>query len=514
MVKINGRNIIAGKKSKQSNNFFNSFNPTISEKSETKFAEANKKEIDKAIISAYKNFKKTDLDTEKKAVFLEKLSEEIMNLGEQLIELGIWETALSKERLIGERKRTCDQLKKFAEYIREGSYVEATINTGDPDVRRMLIPIGPVAVFEASNFPFAFGVCGGDSASAWAAGCPVILKAHPSHPMTSELFAKAVNKTIDKQNIPKGFFSLLHGRSKKVGKQIVLHPKIEAVAFTGSLQGGRALYDLASSRTKPIPVYAEMGSINPVFITSKTLKKNTDDIAKKIADSATKGTGQFCTKPGVIFLPSNGDRFIQKIVEIFKEKETGFLIHKKTKKTLVKQIQETTSISDVKIVEGGTPIENKTMFKNTVIVTNAETFLEEKKLHQEHFGPVIILVKCKQEEQFFEIVEKLEGQLTATVFCKQETDRVKKMMKRLTNKVGRIIINGVPTGVRVCQAMQHGGPYPATTDIRSTSVGMNAIKRFLKPIAFQDTPEFLLPDELKKDNKKNILRTVNGEYRR
>jgi len=520
MNKITGVNYIAGESSRKGEDTFRSFYPKEKKDGDIIFFNATDYEINQAAIKAEEFFPVVSkYDDKRIAGFLKTLSEEIISLDDNLIKTCDRETALGEKRLISERDRTCNQLEKFAEYIIDGSYVEAIIDKKDensqPDIRRMLFPIGPVAIFPASNFPFAFSVCGGDSASAWAARCPVIVKAHPLHPETSELFAHAVYRSIEKNNFPKGFFSLIHG-NKKVSEKLVTNPKIKAVGFTGSHIAGRAIYNIAANREVPIPVYAEMGSINPVFITKNAMRKRKKQLAKIFADSITLGSGQFCTKPGLIFINDdrNSDDFIDEITNIIKDKEPGILLDPRIKNSLEKIADKTKKIDKINNKLGGKSIENNISFENTLFVTNSNVFFKEKHLKKEHFGPVSIIVKCKGFIEFLEISDDLEGQLTATIHLEKEDYKdVGPLVSKLSEKVGRIIINGVPTGVRVCFAMQHGGPYPATTYPSTTSVGMQAIKRFLRPVAFQDFPDELLPYQIKDKNKRKIFRILNEKYK-
>lgn len=519
MIKITGANYIAGIQSKKGKQKFTSFNPETNKEGKISFYNATKEEIVNAADQAEKCFSVVSKYKDGKiADFLKTLSKEIVKLENQLINTCNKETALGEKRLINERTRTCNQLEMFADYLLKGSYVEAIIDgrkKSQPDIRRMLMPIGPVAVFPASNFPFAFGVCGGDSASAWAAKCPVVVKAHPLHPETSELFSHAVYNAIKKHNFPKGFFSLIHGNKKEVGEKIVLNPKIKAVGFTGSLTAGRALFDLASSRKNPIPVYAEMGCINPVFITKKAMEKRKFELAETLSDSIALGSGQFCTKPGVIFVMDDvfSDDFIKKITEILDNKKPGILINKRIKEGLKKAVDISKKISGNTILTGGEAIKNKNSYKNTLFITDSKNFLTERQIQREHFGPVSFIVKCKSLDDYLKISEELEGQLTATIHLEKEDYKtITPLISKLSHKAGRIIINGVPTGVRVCNAMQHGGPYPATTYPNTTSVGTQAIKRFLRPVSFQDFPGELLPKKLRDKNKSDIVRYVNGKY--
>ncbi len=493
MIKITGKNFIGSKKTSEGKNNYHSFNPKTQEKSKISFTDATKNEIDLSIKKAEECFQETRENPPKKiALYLRILSEEIMKIGDQLLDVARWETGLSLTRLKNERSRTCTQLEKFADYIETGHHLDISKET-NVDIKSIKIPLGPVVVFPASNFPFAFGVCGGDTASAWAAGCPVVVKPNPVYPMTSELFAEAVIKTIKKTGFPEGFFSMLHGKDTSVSKNLVLHPKVEAVGFTGSLRAGRSIFDLAASRVKPIPVYAEMGSINPVFIVNSS-----GDTADELANSITLGMGQFCTKPGVIFLTDKNENIIEKVVKKLKSKNSDVLLDENLKKGLKKIVERTKKTENVELLTGGQEIKDKISFKNTVFVTDLKTYQENSNLHREHFGPVALFVKCDRFEDFFDVTNDLDGQLTCTIFMeKKDVEKVKPLFQKLSSKVGRIIINGVPTGVEVCRSMVHGGPYPATTDVRSTSVGMKAVDRFLRPVCFQNSFKELLPDLIK-----------------
>ena len=515
MIELTGKNFIATQPSAIGDHVNYAVDPKTQKKNGVGFVDATDSEIAAAFDNASESFEtvsKNDLP-----LFLKEIAQQILSLGDQLIDVADGEIGLGAQRLINERKRTVDQLHAFAEYIQEGSFVEAIIDKDQnaiqgskPDIRRMLFPIGPVAVFPASNFPFAFGVCGGDAASAWAAGCPVVVKAHPSHPQTSELFAHAVNNAIDICHLPKGMFSLLHGEQISVSKQLVLHPKLEAIGFTGSLSAGRAIYDLAATREKPIPVFAEMGSINPIFVVEKN-----DDTAQQLADSVTLGMGQFCTKPGVIFIKETDGDLIEDVIKILREKQSSVLLNKSIQQGLVKRVDKTRDVDGVNMLLGGCSLEKNNSFENTVLVTTSVVFLESIRLQYEHFGPVVLFVKCASEDDFIEIADHLIGQLTATVHIdRKNIERVSRLFSVLRKKAGRLILNGVPTGVEVCTAMHHGGPYPATTSPHFTSVGMTAIKRFLRPVSFQNMPDELLPVELRDSNEKNILRLVNKQYTR
>jgi NADP-dependent aldehyde dehydrogenase len=426
--------------------------------------------------------------------------------------------------MTSERGRTTGQLRAFANLLREGSYVEAIIDTAlperqpapRPDIRRMLVSLGPVAVFSASNFPFAFSVAGGDTASAWAAGCPVIVKAHPGHPATSEMVARAINRAVAASGFPQGFFSLVQGTSVDVGQMLVKHPLIEAVGFTGSLRGGRALYDAAAARPKPIPVYAEMGSVNPVFVLPGALQTRGETIAEGLVNSATLGTGQFCTKPGLVFVVNDEQvpGFIERITGEMTLRQTGVLLNEHIEQRLTKAVTSTLEHSNVSVLTGGTPGNAHSFsYPNTVIQTTGADFIQDQALQNEHFGPVLMIVLCHSAEELIDAVQALHGSLTATIHADEsDMEQAQTLFSLLREKAGRLIWNGYPTGVEVVYSMQHGGPYPATTAPATTSVGMTAIKRFLRPVAFQNMPDALLPDALKNANPLGIWRIVNGEY--
>lgn len=499
-ITLYGTNYIGCKKSKKSSDTFNSYNPRTGEKSKITYHEASEIEVDescKLASKAFYDFK--EINEEKRAKFLEKISDEISNLGEILIQNADWETGLGKPRLTNERQRTCNQIIQFANLIRDAQYKEIITDFQDPEIRlqRMLIPIGPVAVFEVSNFPFAFGVCGGDTISALAAGCPVVVKAHPSHPQTSELFAMAVINAIEKSDFPRGIFSILHGKTNNPGMNLVDHQNIKAVGFTGSVNGGRSLFDIAAARSCPIPVYAEMGSVNPVFITQAALKTRSDEMAEQFAQSITLGAGQFCTKPGIFFYPRCKESvgFLHKIVESIKKQKMQSMLNKNIYESIMKHTSELISTGGVELLAGGKKGEIYNSLQNTIVKTDISNYFKKDRLKKEYFGPLAIFVECDSEKQYLEVVEGLNGELTGTIHMeKMDFNKMKILFDGLKEKVGRIIINGVPTGVKVSSAMNHGGPYPATTSVGHTSVGTTAIRRFLRPICYQNIPDTFLKE--------------------
>lgn len=482
------------------------------------FAIATFDEIDAAVSAAYAAFDTYSLcGPTKRAEFLEAIADEIEALGDALIERANIETALPLPRLTGERGRTCGQLRMFAKLLREGSWVDARIDLPDParavgpkpDLRRMLVPIGPVAVFGASNFPLAFSVAGGDTASALAAGCPVVCKAHPSHPGTSEYVAQAIHAALKKVGLPAGVFSLLHG-GVEVGQALVKHPKISAVGFTGSQRAGRALFDLAAARPNPIPVYAEMGSVNPLFVTPGALAERGDALAEGYAASLTLGVGQFCTNPGVIVGVASPafDSFLKKVAEKLQTVPGGTMLNCGIRDRYVASVESWANHAEVDPIS--VPHMNGSGVLPALFSTSAKKFLANGELQEEVFGPAAIAIRCDSFAELVQIANELPGQLTTTIhFAESETEDIRWLLPSLVRMAGRIVANGFPTGVEVSTAMVHGGPYPATTDARTTSVGTAAIERFVRPVAFQNLPDTLLPTELKHTNP-GIWRSVDG----
>jgi NADP-dependent aldehyde dehydrogenase len=446
----------------------------------------------------------------RRAVLLRGIADGLEALGDELVAVADAETGLGETRLSGEVGRTCGQLRAFADLVTAGWHVEAMIDTAGPDLRRMLVPLGPVAVFGASNFPLAFSVPGGDTASALAAGCPVVVKAHPSHPRTSALCARAITAALADAGAPAGVFGLVEGASNAVGEALVTAPAITAVGFTGSLAGGRALYDLAAARPQPIPVYAEMGSLNPVFVTAGALAARGQAIAEGFVGSMTMGTGQFCTKPGLVFVPAGAAQgFVDAVAEGLAGVEGGPLLNDRIRDTLAGQLEATTALPGVQAVVRGSAGDVCTP---TLLRVDWETYAATPALAEEHFGPVSVVVAVP-DDGFAEAAGTLAGSLTATVHAEPaEHDAVAALLEVLREKAGRLVWNGFPTGVAVTHAMQHGGPYPATTNPLHTSVGSTSIRRFLRPVAYQDTPAALLPDELRDENPLGILRLVNGRW--
>ena len=427
--------------------------------------------------------------------------------------------------MTGERGRTVNQLRLFAEVLREGSWVDARIDTAlpdrepapRPDLRRMLIPLGPIAVFGASNFPLAFSVAGGDTASALAAGCPVIVKAHPAHPGTSDLVARAIRKAASATKMPDGVFSMVHGAGTEVGKALVRHPLIKAVGFTGSFWGGKALFDEANRRPEPIPVFAEMGSINPVFVLPGALAEGGVEVASDLAGSVTLGVGQFCTNPGLVVTEESveAEAFVTALGNGLADFSASTMLTERIAaayRTAVDKFADTDGVEDV---VSGTEGDGSATGSSHLLKTTAAVFLKNSSLSEEVFGPSTLVVTARDRDELIEVARGLRGHLTATIHGTQNDLRENgELVDILEQKVGRLIINGFPTGVEVSHAMHHGGPYPATTAVHHTSVGTTAIRRFARPICYQNMPNDFLPDALKDGNPLGIWRMVDGEMRK
>ncbi len=490
------------------------------------FAEATAEEIDLAALAAEAACEPyAALHPTRRAAFLRAVGTAIEALGDDLLERAQAETALPRPRLLSERGRTVNQLRLFADLIEEGSWVDARLDRAQPqreplprpDLRRLLVPLGPVAVFGASNFPLAFSVAGGDTASALAAGCPVIVKAHPGHPGTSEFVAHALHAAARETGMPSGVFALLHGASHEVGRWLVTHPLVQAVGFTGSTAGGKALSAAAAARAQPIPVYAEMGSSNPVFVLPGALAERGEAIARGLAASVTLGAGQFCTNPGVIVLPPfQADAFVETLARALGEAAPGTLVHAGLKTAYDARLDEAARCGAALVARapGGGP-NAATSAQPALLVTDAAAYATRPELRAEIYGPATLIVRCATHDELLAVARGLDGQLTATLHATPDDLRVYAVLiDALRRKAGRLIVNGFPTGVEVAPAMQHGGPFPATSDSRSTSVGSAAILRFVRPLCFQDFPQEALPEELRDANPRGLLRLVDGRATR
>ena len=524
-MQLHGKNILGNSFSTAGNSTFQAVNPATSEKLATLFTEANDAEIHQAValaeqaFHAYRACSKDD-----RAAFLDRIADELLTLGDDLLQCANAESGLPLDRLTGERGRTMNQLKMFASLIREGSWVEASIDTAiparapvpKPDLRKLLIPLGPVAIFGASNFPLAFSTAGGDTASALAAGCPVVVKAHPAHPGTAELVATAIIKAANATGMPEGVFSMVHGVNYEVSLALVNHPLIKAVGFTGSFRGGKALFDAAARRSEPIPVYAEMGSVNPVFVLPGALRERGAAFAEGLKNSVTMGVGQFCTNPGLVVGLQSEElkQSVAKLQSLIEAAPPATMLHGGILSAYETGIEKLIASTSVAPTRATTAAENsKTQARAAVFVTTGDDFLAHPQFSEEIFGPATVVVSCASRAQLETVAKDLQGHLTATIHgTAEDLQEFKGLVSILENKVGRLLFNGFPTGVEVCPSMTHGGPYPATTDSRSTSVGTGAIKRFARPVSYQSFPTEALPLELRDGNPLGIWRLVNGEF--
>jgi len=498
-------------------------NPATGERLEPAFPAGSSDDVARAAElarAAFDTYRAAPLET--RAQFLESIAEGILALGDALIERTHLETGLPVARLQGERGRTVGQLRLFARVVRDGYFLDATIDPAQPerqplpraDLRLANVALGPVAVFGASNFPLAFSVAGGDTASALAAGCPVIVKAHNAHPGASEMVGRVIQAAVAKHGLPEGTFSLLFGAGSEIGTALVSHPAIAAVGFTGSRRGGLALVAAANARPVPIPVYAEMSSINPVFLMPAALEARAEAIAKGFVDSLAMGVGQFCTNPGLVVGVEGPalDRFRKAAAEAVTAKGAAtmltpgiFAAYQEGADALAKHA----SVATLGRGEASKPAANAA--GAVVFGTEADRFLASRELEAEVFGPASLVVGCRDVAQMTAVAEHLEGQLTATLFVDDaDVAQAKSLLPVLERKAGRILANGYPTGVEVSHAMVHGGPFPATSNPASTSVGATAIRRFLRPVCYQDLPDALLPDGVKRANPLSIARMVDG----
>lgn len=440
---------------------------------------------------------------EDRAAFLEAVAGEIEARGGAITEIAMQETGLPEARLTGERGRTTGQLRLFASHIREGGYLDRRRDPAlpdrqplpRPDIRLMQRPVGPVAVFGASNFPLAFSVAGGDTASALAAGCPVVVKGHPAHPGTSELVAEAFHAAISRTGMPAGLFSMIHGDSHEVGAALVTHPLIRAVGFTGSYRGGKALFDLCAARPEPIPFFGELGSINPTFLLPEALAARTGALAQGWAASLAMGAGQFCTNPGLVILEAGAaaDAFLHAARAALEAVAPQVMLTEGIAAAYTAGGEKLASDAQVLLPGGATDRKASPM----LLTATAEDFLAHPALGDEVFGPLGLVVTVEEAAQMPGFAQHLHGQLTATLHMEAgDTDLARRLMPVLERKAGRVLANGWPTGVEVCDAMVHGGPFPASTNFGATSVGTMAIRRFLRPVCYQNLPAALLPDDL------------------
>jgi NADP-dependent aldehyde dehydrogenase len=521
---LHGHSLIDGRRAEGGEPHFQAISPLDRQPLPVEFTTATEAEVDEALRAAkaaFVHFRETDGET--RAQFLETIAAEILTLGDDLLERAHRETGLTRERLVAERERTVGHLRMFARIARENSWLEARIETAQPDrkpfpkpdLRRVMQPIGPVVVFGASNFPLAYSVAGGDTASALATGNPVVVKAHEAHPGTSELVGEAIAAAARKTGLPAGVFSLLQGDGRTLGPWLAKHPATRAIGFTGSLAAGRALFDAAASRPDPIPVFAEMGSLNPVIVLPGALEARAEQIAATLANSATSGGGQFCTKPGVILAYDTAamPTFREALGKAFADAAPTTLLHAGIAANFSRTETQLSANPALRTLAISTqPADpNATQARAWLTETTGEAFLAHPELRHEVFGPFALLVTIRSPEEIEAILEAIGGQIAVCVFGEvDELSTSAAFVRRLAESVGRVIVNGVPTGVEVGPATQHGGPWPASTDGRFTSVGTAALERFVRPVAYQNCPQALLPPALRDDNPLRISRLVDG----
>jgi len=489
------------------------------------YKDATFEEIDNTLASAaraYTPFKNMSLKARRD--FLHAIARGLEESGQELVALAAQETHLGSERLKGELARTCWQLRSYSDAALAGNHLDIRIDKADPDrkpapkpdLRKMMIPLGPVVVFGSSNFPFAYSTAGGDTACALAAGCPVVVKAHPAHAETSEAVAKVILSAAEASGMPHGVFAHLHGAGFETGKALVTHPLVKAVGFTGSTSGGKALFDWANQRKEPIPVFSEMGSINPVFLLPEKLHQSARQVAADYAASITLSVGQFCTNPGLL-IGIAGDDLTLFAAELGARMENippALMLHQGIAKAYEQKRQTALSQGNVKVI-AESKISGAAEGLPTLAGTSADAFLANPVLHEEVFGPYSLLVECRNAEEMRQVALFLEGQLTTTVIATDnDWENHRELIEVVQQHCGRMILNGVPTGVEVVAAMQHGGPYPATTDSRFTSVGADGIRRFTRPVSYQNFPDHLLPEALQNSNPLGVWRLVDGHWER
>jgi NADP-dependent aldehyde dehydrogenase len=522
---VRGENLIGAQAQRGTQAAFRAVEAATGQALEPEFPGASLQDLDRACAlaeAAFDTYRETDPET--RAAFLETIAANILDIGDDLVTRCMQETGLPRPRIEGERGRTVGQLRLFAGVLREGSAFEIRIDPAlpdrkplpRPDLRLRKVALGPVAVFGASNFPLAFSVAGGDTASALAAGCPVIVKAHPAHPGTSELVGRAIQKAVAASGLPEGVFALLFDAGQSIGQGLVADPRIAAVGFTGSRRGGTALMEIAAKRPRPIPVYAEMSSINPVLLFPGALAARGEAIGRAFAASLTLGAGQFCTNPGLILaVPGPGlDAFLASATAALRETPAATMLTPGIHKAYCDGVARLAGHAAVtRLAEGpeGTAIQGRA----ALFATDSSAFLAEPELQEEMFGAAALVVRCPDLAAMRKVLEHLEGQLTASLHITPEDHAaVRDLLPLLERRVGRILVDGFGTGVEVAHAMVHGGPYPATSDGRTTSVGSLAIDRFLRPVSYQDLPDALLPAALKQANPLGLPRRIDGVLER
>lgn len=536
---VTGFSIIAGSIATDRTSPFRSIDPATGRNGTVEFHAAGLAEVDLACRAAADDFDAfASHPPQRRADFLERCAAGIAQLGDALVAMVSSETGLAAPRVAGERDRTVNQFRFFAGLVREGSWVEAVIDRGDPartplpkpDLRRMLRPLGPIAVFGASNFPLAYSAGGGDTASALAAGCPVVVKGHPSHPGTGEMVAAAITRAARESSMPAGAFSYLHAggtRELDIGRAVITHPSIKAGGFTGSLGGGMALARLAADRPDPIPVFAEMGSANPVFILPGAAENMGSDIAQRLHASVTNSAGQMCTCPGLIFVirSAAADALINRLGELIGQTESMVMLSPRIRGGFIDRVATVESMPGVRVAAGGPHERPKTIGEQltggsyarpTLLVTDFAAFKAHHTLREECFGPSTLAIVCDSFEQLAEAAGLVDGSLTGTIWADPNIDQdaAVKIHRSLEQRAGRMIFNGVPTGVEVAPAMVHGGPYPATNQPHTSAVGSLALRRWCRPVCYQNCPPWMLAPELSDANPRGIWRWVDGSLGR
>ncbi|MDX1621807.1 MAG: aldehyde dehydrogenase (NADP(+)) [Nitriliruptorales bacterium] len=514
MTTLTGANLVAGEERTTGPPTIESIDPRSQEVREVRAHEATSAEVAAACERAAEAAEEVARWTPgERAGLLRRIADDLDAEGGRIVALADSETGLGAHpRLEGELERTTGQLRFLAEVVEDGAWLEVMIDRQDdgPTIRRMLRPLGPVSVFGASNFPLAFSVAGGDTAAALGVGCPVVVKAHPSHPLTSELVGRLVSRSIEEADAPPGAFSLVHGF--RAGEQVVDDPRIRAVAFTGSFAGGTAIADRAARRDRPISVYAEMGSLNPIVITPETARTRPADTAEGFVGSMTLGTGQFCTKPGLLFIPSGAAELETAIVERLRAQDPAPMLNAGLLGAWEDGVRRWASLDELEVLIPLEPVEEGgTWVRPALVAATAERFILSDVLHDECFGPVAIIVRYDDRADLVAALRSVPGTLAAGVHGSPDDELAVELVGVLSENAGRVVWNGWPTGVAVVWSMHHGGPYPATTAPLHTSVGAAALRRFLRPVAYQGVPEELLPPPVRDDNPWRLPRRVDGE---
>lgn len=508
MSQLSQKNLVGYDQIQGTGATFYPVNPATGEQLPLAYQAIDEADFEKAMSLAQKAFlayRKTS--RAKRSEFLTKIADNLEAKREAIVKQAGLETGLPDARLNGELSRTCNQLKLFANLLNSKDFLDIRIDKAlpertpapRPDLRYYKVGLGPVAVFGASNFPLAFSVAGGDTASALAAGCPVVVKAHNSHLGTSDLVGQVIASTAKELGLPEGVFSLIYGEGNQIGQKLVAHPVIKAVGFTGSQAGGMALFKTANARQEPIPVYAEMSSINPVYVLPNALNDKGAEIGKALIGSMLMGAGQFCTSPGLVFVVDGEgfDDFIQASKQALSQATSQTMLNLGIAKQFDSQVEKLKSLNGVELLAAAQEKAHSNACQAQLFLVDAKEFADNKTLHEEVFGSLSVIIKCKDINELVSLTESLEGQLTASIHATEADHKhLGDLLEVIERKVGRIIYNDFGTGVEVCDAMVHGGPFPATIDGRSTSVGTAAIERFLRPVCYQNIPNALLPEDL------------------